>query len=63
MKGRIKEDDASVPAKDGDWIYWRAFEVGGQYRKWWRRPVKGGPDELILAFADSDPCSSLQEPI
>jgi oligopeptidase B len=48
MKGRIKEDDQSVPAKDGDWLYWRAFETGGQYRKWWRRPVAGGADELIL---------------
>ncbi len=48
MKGRIKEDDQSVPAKDGDYLYWRAFETGGQYRKWWRRPVAGGADELIL---------------
>ncbi|CAN5844046.1 S9 family peptidase [soil metagenome] len=48
MKGRIKEDDSSVPQKDGDWLYWTAFETGGQYRKWWRRPVTGGPDELIL---------------
>lgn len=48
MKGRIKEDDSSAPARNGDWIYWRAFETGGQYRKWWRRPVAGGPDELIL---------------
>jgi oligopeptidase B len=48
MKGRIKEDDASVPARDGDWLYWRAFELGGQYRKWWRKPVAGGPDELLL---------------
>ncbi len=48
MKGRIKEDDQSVPAKDGDYLYWRAFETGGQYRKWWRKPVAGGPDELIL---------------
>ncbi len=48
MKGRIKEDDASVPARDGDWLYWRAFETGGQYRKWWRRPVAGGADQLIL---------------
>lgn len=48
MKGRIKEDDQSVPAKDGDHLYWRAFETGGQYRKWWRKPVAGGPDELIL---------------
>jgi oligopeptidase B len=48
MKGRIKEDDQSVPAKDGDYLYWRAFETGGQYRKWWRKPVAGGADELIL---------------
>lgn len=48
MKGRIKEDDASVPAKDGAYLYWRAFEMGGQYRKWWRKPIADGPDELIL---------------
>ncbi|MDQ4420420.1 S9 family peptidase [Sphingobium sp. DEHP117] len=48
MKGRIKEDDSSVPQKDGDWIYWRAFEVGAQYRKWYRKPVSGGADQLIL---------------
>ena len=48
LKARIKEDDASVPVRDGDYLYWRAFETGGQYRKWWRRPVAGGPDQLIL---------------
>ncbi|CAH0348394.1 MAG: S9 family peptidase [Sphingobium sp.] len=48
MKGRIKEDDSSVPQKDGDYVYWRAFEKGAQYRKWFRRPVGGGADQLIL---------------
>ena len=48
MKARIKEDDASVPQKDGNWLYWTSFETGGEYRKWWRRPVAGGDDELIL---------------
>jgi oligopeptidase B len=48
MKARIKEDESSVPQKDGDWLYWTAFETGGQYRKWWRKPVAGGPDELLL---------------
>ena len=48
MKGRIKEDESSVPQKDGDWLYWTAFETGGQYRKWWRKPVTGGADELLL---------------
>jgi len=48
MKGRIKEDDRSVPQKDGDYIYWRAFEIGAQYRKWYRKPAGGGEDQLIL---------------
>jgi oligopeptidase B len=48
MKARIKEDESSVPQKDGDWIYWTAFETGGQYRKWWRKPVVGGDDQLLL---------------
>ncbi len=48
MKARIKEDESSVPQKDGDWIYWTAYETGGQYRKWWRKPVAGGDDQLLL---------------
>jgi oligopeptidase B len=48
MRGRIKEDDATVPQKDGDWLYWTDYETGGEYRRWWRKPVAGGPDELIL---------------
>lgn len=48
MRGRIKEDESTVPQRDGDWFYWTAFETGGQYRKWWRKPVAGGLDELLL---------------
>ena len=48
MRGRIKEADTSVPQKDGDWLYWIEFEEGAEYKKWWRKPVVGGPDELIL---------------
>ncbi|WP_430447253.1 S9 family peptidase [Sphingorhabdus contaminans] len=48
MKGRVKEDDSSVPQKDGDYIYWSKFEEGAQYRKHYRKPVAGGPDQLIL---------------
>lgn len=43
MKGRIKEDDKSVPVREGDWLYWREFAVGAQYRTWWRRPA-GAPE-------------------
>ncbi|HVZ30376.1 MAG TPA: S9 family peptidase, partial [Asticcacaulis sp.] len=31
MKGRIKEDDASVPARDGDWEYYSRYEIGAQH--------------------------------
>ena len=48
MRGRIKEADKSVPQKDGNWLYWIEFEEGAEYKKWWRRPVAGGPDELVL---------------
>lgn len=48
MKGRVKEDDSSVPQKDGDYIYWSKFDEGAQYRKHYRKAVAGGADELIL---------------
>jgi oligopeptidase B len=48
MKGRVKEDDSSVPQKDGDYVYWSTFETGGQYRKHYRKAVAGGADQLIL---------------
>jgi len=48
MRARIKEADKSVPQKDGDYLYWVEFEEGAEYKKWWRKPVAGGPDELIL---------------
>lgn len=48
MKARIKEDDSSVPQKDGDWIYWTRFEEGMQYKQHYRKTVSGGEDQLIL---------------
>ncbi len=48
MRARIKEDDSTVPQKDGDWIYWSEFEEGAQYRKHFRRPAAGGDAILIL---------------
>jgi oligopeptidase B len=48
MKARLKEDDASVPQKDGDWLYWWAFRPGGQYRIWYRKPAAGGEEQTLL---------------
>ncbi|MDH4746536.1 S9 family peptidase [Sphingomonas sp. CBMAI 2297] len=48
MRGRIKEDESTVPQKDGDWLYWTDYETGGEYPRWWRRHVDGGEDVMIL---------------
>ena len=51
MKGRIKEDDSSVPAPDGPWSYYSSFVTGGQYPLFCRCPRggdSGGADEVIL---------------
>jgi len=39
MRGRIKENDSSVPAIDGDWAYYRRFREGGEYPLYCRRPA------------------------
>ncbi|HEU4958629.1 MAG TPA: S9 family peptidase [Sphingomicrobium sp.] len=49
MKGRIKEDDSTVPIKDGDWLYWSEFKQGTQYRDWYRKPAEGGDGALIYS--------------
>ncbi len=50
MKGRIKEEDSSVPLRDGGFTYWWAFRPGAQYRTWYRKPVddEGGSTEIIF---------------
>ncbi len=47
MRGRIKEDDSSVPAKDGAWTYWTKFREGGEYPIFLRAPVSGGEEQVI----------------
>lgn len=49
MKGRIKEDDASVPASDGPFDYYTRFETGAQHPIYARRPRdKDGPEEILI---------------
>jgi oligopeptidase B len=38
MRGRIKENDSSVPAIDGPWAYYRRYREGGEYPLFARRP-------------------------
>jgi oligopeptidase B len=49
MKGRIKEDDSSVPAPDGPYDYYSSFVTGGQHPRYCRKPRgKEGPEDLLL---------------
>ena len=49
MRGRIKEDDASVPDPDGPWAYYTRFETGGQHPVYARTPRgQDGPEQVLL---------------
>lgn len=48
MKGRIKEDDSSVPAPDGPFAYASRYIQGGQYPLITRTPREGGDEEIML---------------
>ena len=37
MRARIKEDDSSVPGKDGPWLYYSRTELGDEYPRHCRR--------------------------
>jgi oligopeptidase B len=48
MRGRIKEDDSSVPSPDGPYAYMRKFREGGQHELFGRSPRDGGEATIIL---------------
>ena len=48
MRGRIKEDDASVPQPDGPFAYLWKFREGGQHESIGRMPRDGGELQVLL---------------
>ena len=48
MKGRIREDDSTVPAPDGPWEYYVRYEAGAQHPIRARRPRGGEIGEQVL---------------
>ncbi len=49
IRGRIKEDDNTVPEKEGDYYYYVRFEEGGQYPIYCRRQGSDdGPETVLL---------------
>jgi oligopeptidase B len=58
MRGRIKEDDSSVPAPDGPYAYLRKFREGGQHEQFGRTPRDGGEAKIVL---DGDQLAAAHE--
>ncbi|MBT6095621.1 MAG: S9 family peptidase [Rhodospirillaceae bacterium] len=48
MKGRIKQDDSSVPLPDGPWAYYRRYRDGGEHPLFCRQPRDGGEEALMF---------------
>ena len=49
IRGRIKEDDNTVPEKEGEFYYYVRFEEGGQYPIYCRRRGSDdGPETVLL---------------
>jgi oligopeptidase B len=48
MKGRIKENDESVPYKDGSYLYYTRFVEGGEYPVYCRKKVGTEIEEVII---------------
>jgi oligopeptidase B len=49
LKGRMKQDDGSVPYLNNGYFYWTKYEVGKEYPYCYRRADKeGAEDELML---------------
>ena len=53
MRGRIREDDASVPLPDGEWSYYQRFRTGGQLPIHCRKLGELGP-EIVLVDGDAE---------
>jgi len=48
MKGRIKEDDSSVPAPDGPFAYYVGYLTGAEHPRYCRQPRGGGDEQLLI---------------
>jgi oligopeptidase B len=49
MRGRIREDDSSVPTPDGGYDYYARYETGAQHPIYARKPRgEQGPEEVLI---------------
>ncbi len=48
MKGRIKQDDSSVPSPDGPYAYYVSYVEGGQHPRYCRCLRDGGEEKVLV---------------
>lgn len=48
MRGRIKEDDSSVPVPDGPFAYYVSYQMGAEHPRYCRMPREGGEETILL---------------
>lgn len=48
IRGRIKEDDSSIPEKDGPYAYGVHYVTGGEHPHYFRTPRDGGEKTVLL---------------
>jgi oligopeptidase B len=48
MRSRIQETDLSVPERVDSFLYYTRTEAGGQYPIFCRKPLEGGPEQVLL---------------
>jgi oligopeptidase B len=53
LKGRIKQDDSSVPAPDGPFVYYSSYKQGGQHPRFMRRARDLSGSEQIMLDGDA----------
>jgi oligopeptidase B len=66
MRGRIADEDATVPEVSGPWAYYEAFTTGAEHHRLCRMPAAGGPGQVMLdcdAAARGKPFWKMEEAI
>jgi oligopeptidase B len=49
MKGRIKEEDSSVPAPDGPYAYYSSYVTGAEHQRYCRKTRDlSGPEQILI---------------
>lgn len=48
LKGRIKQDDSTVPQPDGPWSYYVSYIENGEHPRYCRQKTGGGEELLLL---------------